>query len=273
MAISETECQRLGAIARNVRRTVIELASRKMVHIGAALSVADVLVALYFSRLRVRAGSPDWPERDRVILSKGHAALALYAVLGELAMIPREAFDRFGEPGDILTGHPTDSIPGVEVATGSLGHGLSVGAGLALAAALDRATQRVVVVLGDGELGEGSVWEAAAFAAHRRLTRLTAIVDRNGLQQEGPTARVLDLEPIADKWRSFGWRAIEADGHDFRELDAALEEALDPEASQPAVIIARTTKGKGVSFMENDPKWHMAWLRGTMWATASRELQ
>jgi len=273
MATSEAERLRLEGIARRVRRTVIDLASRKMVHVGAALSVADILVSLYFSRLRVRAGDPAWPDRDRLILSKGHAALALYAVLGELGMIPHDAFERFGGAGDILTGHPADGIPGVEVATGSLGHGLSVGAGLALAASLDGHPRRVVVVLGDGELGEGCVWEAAAFAAHRKLGRLTAVIDRNGLQQEGPSSRVLDLEPLAAKWQAFRWRVIETDGHDFAALDGAFDQAFDGDEMQPAVVIARTTKGKGVSFMENDPKYHMAWLEGAMWATALRELQ
>jgi transketolase len=239
--------------ARTVARRVIRLSARQPVHLGASLSCIHILTVLYFAFLRVRSDDPMWPDRDRFVLSKGHAAAALYAVLIERGFLPPEVI---GE----LPGHPADGIPGVEVATGSLGHGLPVACGLAVGARLTGRTHRVVALLGDGELDEGSNWEAALFAAHRHLANLVVIVDRNGVQQEGPTAEVLDLEPLSAKWSAFGWRVSTVDGHDPAAVLAALE-ATDRSAG-PSVVLARTVKGKGVSFMENDPAWHVGQLRG-----------
>lgn len=260
-ALSLEELSNLSELAHRVRRRVLRLASVKRVHIGPALSIVEILVSLYFGRLRLDPSNPAWPERDRFILSKGHAALALYATLAEAGFISTELFDTFGQPGNPLAGHPVQGIPGVEAATGSLGHGLSVGAGLALAARMDDRPFKTVVLLGDGELNEGSVWEAALFASHQRLNGLVAVVDRNGYQQEGRTADILNTEPLAEKWRAFGWEAVSVNGHDLRELAAALGAAFDA-ARGPTVLLASTVKGKGVAYMENDPSWHMGWLAG-----------
>jgi transketolase len=256
MATSELE-----ALAARIRRRVLEFAAVKQVHIGAALSVADILAVLYGRQLHVDPKNPHAPDRDRLILSKGHAALALYGALAERGFLSQALLDGFGEDGNDLAGHPVEAVPGVEAATGALGHGLPVGAGCALAAKLDGHAWKTVVVLGDGELDEGSVWEAAMFAAHRRLDNLIAVVDRNGYQQEGPTAAILDLEPLAAKWAAFGWHVLEADGHDVHQLAAALDSAFAG-CGRPVVVLARTVKGKGVPFMENDASWHMGQLQG-----------
>jgi transketolase len=271
IALSLQERANLEGIARSVRERILRYASVKRVHIGAALSVTDILVTLYFRVLRVDPAQPEWPGRDRLIFSKGHAALALYATLEEAGYFPSDLSATFGQPGNCLAGHPVQGIPGVDMATGALGHGLSVGAGLALAARMDGVANRTVVILGDGELDEGSIWEAAMFVGHHALHQLIAIVDRNGLQQEGPTARILDLEPLADKWQSFGWKPVVIDGHDVRELAEALDFAFSA-SGRPVVLIAKTVKGKGVSFMENDPAWHMGWLQGDLLARALTEV-
>lgn len=270
--LSGEELSNLSGLAHRIRRRVLRLASVKRVHIGPALSIVEILVTLYFRRLRLDPSNPAWPDRDRFILSKGHAALALYATLAEAGFITAELLDTFGRPGNPLAGHPVQGIPGVEAATGSLGHGLSVGAGLALAARMDGRPFKTVVLLGDGELNEGSVWEAALFAAHQSLSGLIAVVDRNGYQQEGSTAEILNTEPLAEKWRAFGWEAVSVDGHDLRELAAALGAAYDG-ARGPTVLLASTVKGKGVSYMENDPSWHMGWLEGDALARALETLE
>jgi len=262
----------LMAIARRVRRRILRLASVRMSHIGAALSVTDILVALYFGRLNYLPNDHHWPDRDRCILSKGHGALALYATLAEAGVLPMKQLDQFGTPNSPLAGHPVEAVPGVEAATGSLGHGLGIAAGITLAARLDNRNIHVVAILGDGELDEGSVWEAAMFAPHHGLGGLVAIVDRNGYQQEGLTSRILNLEPLADRWRAFGWRVIETDGHNYHTLSAALNDAWDS-VEQPTVIIAHTVKGKGVSFMENEAKWHIGWLQGETLDCALKELE
>ncbi|GGR09518.1 transketolase [Streptomyces pilosus] len=245
-------------LARRARLRVVELAARKAIHLGPALSLIDVLAALYTRVLRHDPARPDWPGRDLLVLSKGHGAYGLYAVLAELGVLTAELDD--------LPGHPSDGIPGVEAATGALGHGLSLASGLALGARLAGSDRRVYVVTGDGELDEGSNWEAAQFAAHHQLGNLVAVVDRNRLQQEGDTEDVCALEPLADKWRAFGWRVGESDGHDV----AAVAEAVTALAAGPgpAVLIAHTTKGKGVPFAEGDPAWHMGELDAAQHHTA-----
>jgi transketolase len=245
---SERETPGPAVVAARARARLLRLARTRAVHLGASLSVIDILVSGY-AALHNPAAFAD-PDRDRLVLSKGHSVWALYCVLAEL-----------GVPGldDPRAGHPLDGTPGVEAATGALGHGLSIGAGLAEAARLDGSGRRVLAVLGDGELDEGSVWEAAMFAAHRRLGSLTAVVDRNGLQQEGRTERVLALEPLAAKWEAFGWRVLDCDGHDHAALRRALGEAFQP-GERPSVLLARTVKGRGVPFMQDEASWHYAQL-------------
>ena len=226
-------------------------------HIAPAFSLADVMTALYFNVLHVDPSNPAWCERDRCVLSKGHGCLVLYAVLAEAGFFPKETLATFCQDGSVLAGHPDRlRVPGVELSAGSLGHGLSVGVGIALAAQYDNADYRTFVVLGDGELNEGSVWEAVMAGAHHRLRNLTAVVDRNRIQMTGATEDIMRLDPLADKWRAFGWSVHEADGHCFEQLPAAFEATAEPDDGRPKVIIADTIKGKGVSFMENRPEWH-----------------
>ncbi|MCB7037966.1 transketolase [Eggerthella sinensis] len=227
-------------------------------HPGGSLSSADILTALYFGGvLEHDPARPDWDERDRFILAKGHAAPALYAVLAQAGYFPREELLTLRKLGTRLQGHPDSNlVPGVEVSTGSLGQGLSVAAGIAAGLKLDGKTQSVFALLGDGECQEGQVWEAAMFAAHRGLDNLVAIVDRNCLQIDGNTADVCDPGDLAAKFSAFGWTAVEVDGHDIPALVEALAAAKADRAAKPHALIARTVKGKGVSFMENQAGWH-----------------
>ena len=216
-------------------------------HIPPAFSWAEIAVALFYGGiLRHDARNPQWEERDRFILSKGHGCLTLYAVLADCGYFPLDELDRFASPGAMLPGHPDISIPGVEAVSGSLGHGLGIGAGMALGARLDRQKWTTFVVLGDGECDEGSVWEAAMFAAHNRLDNLIAIVDRNKLSATGFTESVLALEPFDKRWRSFGWDVATIDGHSFQEVFSALSWARNAKENRPHVVIANTVKGKGV---------------------------
>ena len=224
-------------------------------HVGSALSIVDLLVVLYKKVLRVNASNPNWPDRDRFILSKGHSCAALYAVLAEQGFFPMRWLKAYGEDGSYLFEHIAHNVPGVEASTGSLGHGLPIGCGMALAAKRDNRSCRVFVLLSDGECDEGSTWEAALFAPHHRLDNLVAIIDYNKLQAFGKVKEVLDLKPLADKWRVFGWAVREIDGHDFEQIEGALS-SVPFEAGKPSCIIAHTVKGKGVSFMENQLAWH-----------------
>jgi transketolase len=224
-------------------------------HIGSCLSAADVLAVLYADVLRVDSARPHWPDRDRFILSKGHAAAILYAALAERGFLSMEQLATYCADGSTLTGHVSHMVPGVEVSTGSLGHGLPIGCGMALGAKRRQEIWRTFVLLSDGELDEGSNWEAALFAGHHELDQLIAIVDYNKIQSFGNVKDVLELEPLAEKWRTFRWEVREVDGHDV----AALHEALTHvpfQPGRPSVVIAHTVKGKGVSFMENDLLWH-----------------
>jgi transketolase len=246
---------RLAELARNVRRADLEMvAHAKLGHIGSDYSVTDILVTLYGAVLNVDPREPQAPDRDRFILSKGHSAGALYAVLAHCGFFAVAELDTFMEPLSPLNGHPNRTkVPGVETNTGPLGHGFPVAVGCALAAQLQGSPSRTYIVLGDGELQEGSNWEAAMTASHYRLANLTAVVDRNGLQQGARTEDTKQLEPLTDKWTSFGWEVRESDGHDY----AALIEALQPSTTgSPVCVIAHTTKGKGVSFMEDRVEWH-----------------
>jgi transketolase len=245
----------LAALAAGIRRTVIgTISGAGLGHAGGDLSVTDILATLYGAVLRVDPADPDWPERDRFILSKGHCSVALYTTLTTCGFFPAEQLRTFAAPLSPLNGHPSRrAVPGVETSTGPLGHGLPVGVGVAVGLRLRGSAARTVVVLGDGELQEGSNWEAAMTAGHRKLASLTAVVDRNGLQQGARTSATNDLEPLADKWRAFGWEAVEVDGHDHLAL---LDAVTAPRSGRPRCVIARTVKGRGVSFMEDRVEWH-----------------
>ncbi|WP_019067891.1 transketolase [Streptomyces hokutonensis] len=224
-------------------------------HLGGAYSAADIMTALYFDVMNVDPARPDAPERDRFVLSKGHAAVGLYATLAERGFLPVDELASYGRPGSRLMGHPVRAVPGVEAATGSLGHGLALGCGFALGARLDGRDSRTFVLMGDGELQEGSVWEAAIGAASLGLDRLVAVVDRNSLQLTGPTDSIAAMEPLADRWRGFGWAVQEADGHDLAALVRALGTA-PWEPGRPSVLIARTVKGRGLPFLEGRTACH-----------------
>lgn len=241
----------------NLRRLVIKaLEGGGRGHLGSALSLIEILRALYDDTLRFDSGRPEWPERDRFILSKGHGCLALYAVLADKGFFPMPELSRFCHFDGMLGGHPdAGKVPGVEASTGALGHGLPIGLGLALAARLQKRDSRVFVVMGDGEINEGSVWEAAMCAAKHRLANLTAIVDYNRQQSYAATAEVQDLEPLGDKWRAFGFAVYEADGHDVAYLRDVFTR-LPQEPDRPTVVICHTVKGKGISFAENNLDWH-----------------
>jgi len=247
----------LDARSKALRRMVVETVVKAgRGHLGPALSLIEIMRVLYDDILRVRPHEPFWPDRDRCILSKGHGCLALYAVLADKGFFPAEKLATFCGHDSILGGHPEFRIvPGVEATTGALGHGLAIGVGIAIALRLRKNSARVFVVTGDGELNEGSVWEAAMHASKHRLETLTAIVDYNKFQSYGPTSEVMDLEPLADKWRSFGFAVSEIDGHDVPALRKALC-AVPFRADKPSVLICHTVKGKGVPDAESNADWH-----------------
>lgn len=245
------------AKARQIRRRAIGMVYRaKQGHPGGDMSVTDILATLYFGVLRIDPSNPNDPKRDRFILSKGHCTGALYATLAEKGFFPVEQLDTYMQPLSQLNGHPNRNYtPGVETNTGPLGHGMPVAVGIAIAGQIDSANYRVFVVVGDGELQEGSNWEAAMTAGHRKLSNLTLIIDRNGLQQGARTEDTAALEPLADKWRAFGWEVVEIDGHDH---DALLSTFAPPVGgrTKPLCVIARTHKGQGISYMRDQVSWH-----------------
>ncbi len=244
----------------------------KSSHIGGSFSVTDILTALYFSAMRIDPAQPNLPTRDRLIFSKGHCAAALYATLAVRGFTPVAKLAEYFADGRQLIGHPTRGcMPGVEATSGSLGHGLPMGSGMAFAAKQDGAAHRVFVIMSDGECDEGAVWEAALIAGQHQLDNLVAVIDYNHLQGFGRTTAVADLEPFADKWRAFGWDVREVDGHDFAQLLDTLN-ALPFSLGIPNVIIARTIKGKGVSFMENSLDWHYKYPQGEELELALKEL-
>ena len=248
---------RLNLSAVKIRKHIIEMLYRaKSGHPGGSLSAVDALVALYFKHMKHNPKKPCDPNRDRFILSKGHAAPALYAVLAERGYFPVSELKNLRQINCMLQGHPVClHIPGVEASTGSLGHGLSFANGVALAGKLDKKNYKVYAMMGDGETGEGQIWEAAAAASHYKLDNLTAMIDRNFLQIDGHTEEVRRLESIRDRWSAFGWHVVEVNGHDMIQILYALEEA-DEKRRQPSMIILNTVKGKGVSFMENNVDFH-----------------
>lgn len=225
-------------------------------HVGSTMSLIEILRVLYDDILTYDPEQPDWPERDRCILSKGHGCIALYAMLVDKGFIPVSALDRFCRVDGILGGHPErGKVPGVEASTGSLGHGLSIGLGMALAARMQKRHSRIFIVMGDGEINEGSVWEAAMCAGKHRLSNLCAIIDYNKIQSAGFTSEIQDLEPLADKWRSFGFATAEVDGHDVEAMRSVFKR-LPLDSGKPSAVICHTLKGKGIPFAEGDPKWH-----------------
>jgi transketolase len=247
----------LPRLAARLRRHLLLMTHRaKSSHVGSGLSMAEILAVLYGEILRIDPAKPDWESRDRFVLSKGHACAALYAALAERGFLPMSELETFYMNGSRLSGHVTHSgVPGVECSTGSLGHGLAIASGMALASRGSRTPYRVFAVLSDGECDEGSTWEAALFAAHQRLSNLTAIVDYNRIQSLGRTGEVLDLDPLADKWASFRWHTEAVDGHDIEAVRAVLNRVpLSPD--RPTCVIANTVKGKGISFMEDSLLWH-----------------
>lgn len=227
----------------------------QMGHTGSSLSNTDILTTLYYDVMRINPEDPDWVERDRFILSKGHAVESYYCILADLGFFEKEELNTFCQYQTRLIGHPNNKVPGVEMNTGALGHGLSTGIGMAKAAKMDDKDYKVFVLMGDGEQAEGSIWEAAMSAAHFELDNLIGIIDRNRLQITGNTEEVMALEPLADKWKSFGWEVVEVDGHDYQGLSKVFSSTPVKEG-RPTLVIANTIKGKGISFSENNPGWH-----------------
>lgn len=222
-------------------------------HTGGALSSVDILVALFYGVMRFQSSNPKWELRDRFILSKGHSVEGYYAILSDLGYFPNEELKSFSQYQSRLIGHPTVKVPGIEMNTGALGHGLPVAVGMALAGKMDGLKYNVYALLGDGELAEGSVWEAAMAGGHYKLDNLVGIIDRNRLQISGNTENIMGLEPLNEKWASFGWDVTEVDGHN---IEILIRELKKTAAGKPRMLIADTVKGKGISFMENNPKWH-----------------
>lgn len=263
----------LKAIARAIRaRTLTMIANAKSCHVGSSFSCIDILTALYFKSMRIDPRNPDWDERDRFVMSKGHAAAALYVTLAKRGFTDESLLNSYIQNGSPLVGHVTrDAMPGIEASTGSLGHGLSIGVGMALALKKNENPARVFVLLSDGECDEGSVWEAALSAGHFGLDNLIAIVDYNKIQSFGTVKEVMDLEPFADKWRAFRFHVHELDGHNIDAVTAAC--ACAPfTPGKPTLIIAHTIKGKGVSFMENRIEWHYHTPNKEQVAAGLREL-
>lgn len=260
-------------LAQAVRRDIIDMIYRAgMGHPGSSLSCVEILVALYLGDImRVDPARPDWPERDRFVLSKGHASPTLYSVLARKGFFSRDTLKTFRQTGSILTAYPDMSTPGVDMESGSLGNGISTAVGMALSSKLKGLDNYVYTVLGDGELQEGIVWEAAMCGAHHKLDNLIAFVDRNRLQITGTVEQIMDVSPLEDKWRSFGWNVITIDGHKFDEIFAAVE-AAKAHKGGPTVIIADTVKGKGVSYMENVLIWHRNVISDEQYQQAVKEI-
>ena len=247
----------LDARSRSYRRLILDILFKvKRGHIGSAFSILEIVRVLYDEILRYDSKNPKWEDRDRFILSKGHGCLGLYVIMAEKGFFPKEELFRFSTASGILGGHPEHiTVPGIEASTGSLGHGFSIAVGMALAAKIDRKSWRTFTLVGDGECNEGSVWEAALSAAKLKLSSLTVIVDYNKMQCYSSTAEVLNLEPLADKWRSFGFEVREMDGHNLAEVQKTLR-AAPFSKTKPSVVIAHTVKGKGIPDIENNPVWH-----------------
>jgi transketolase len=253
---SRERMESLTEMTQQIRRDIVAMiASARSGHLGPSLSCVEILVSLYFNRMRHDPKNPSWPERDRLVLCKGHAAPALYATLARSGYFDPEMLHSLRKTGSMLQGHPTRKTPGVDVSTGSLGQGLSIANGIALAGRLDGKSYRSFAILGDGECDEGQIWEAAMTAGHLGLSNVTAIIDRNGVQSDDATERVKKKEPLDRKWRTFGWQVLEIDGHNLMQIHHSFDVA-EWTTDRPTVIIARTVKGKGLSFLEGDANCH-----------------
>jgi transketolase len=275
-AATATEIARVRERARFARLETVRLISiAKTGHYASGFSCAEILATLYYGVLRLRRGEPRWPGRDRFLLGKGHAAATLYPLLVDWDFFGADVLDAYTRLGNPLGDHPDMTrVPGIDFSSGSLGHALSAGVGMALAARMQQRSYNTYVLLGDGELQEGQVWEAALSAAHHGLSNLVAIVDRNEFSLDGRVEEVTALEPLADKWRAFGWEVHEVDGHDVATLLPLLRGiACDHERQGPAVVIAHTVKGKGISYMESEFGWHLGWLAPPDEAAAIAELE
>jgi transketolase len=254
--VKQVSILKLQLQAEKIRKKVVEIVySSKNGHIGGALSSVEIETALYFNIMNIDPGNPKMQERDRFILSKGHSVETLYSVLAAAGFIDNAILDTYGNFNSILAGHPTKKVPGVELNSGALGHGLSVGVGMAIAAKMDGRLYRTFVLMGDGEQGEGSVYEAAMSASHYKLDNLVAIIDRNMLQISGKTEDIMSLEPLRERWEAFGWEVFDIDGNSMDAVVSTLE-SLNHTNARPKMIIAHTTKGCGISFMEKIAKWH-----------------
>jgi transketolase len=270
--LTRDELTRLRLLSVELRKRVLTMIyAGRGGHTGGSLSSIDILVALYFHALRCDPAQPESPGRDRFILSKGHSAEGLFCVLAKAGYFPEAEIETYGHFGSRLYGHPTMGVPGVEMPTGALGHGLSVGVGMAIAARRDGAANRSFVLMGDGELAEGSVWEAAMAASHYGLDNLVGIVDCNGLQISGRTEEVMRLSPLPDRWAAFGWAVEEVDGNDIAQLVEAFDR-LPARRGSPTLVLAHTTKGKGVSFIEGQASWHHRVPTEEQYAQAMGEL-
>lgn len=255
--LSKERLEELSEIARQVRIDTLTMLNRiGSGHTGGSLSAVEILISLYYSTMKHDPKNPKWEDRDRFVLSKGHAAPALYAVLARCGYFDPEELKTLRKLGSILQGHPDmNTTPGVEISTGSLGQGLSIANGMALGLKIDKKNTRVYVLMGDGEIEEGQIWEAAMSAAHYKIDNLCAFLDHNGLQIDGPVKEIMNVHPLADKWSSFGWHVFEVDGHDLEAILDALHKAEKIKA-KPSIIICETIKGKGVSFFENKVEYH-----------------
>ena len=271
--LTNEKFEMLKKTATQLRRDVIEMTYKAQSgHPGGSCSLADIMAYLYFHRMRYNVQDSKSPERDRLVLSKGHAAPIWYAALAESGFFPREEMKHLREINHLLQGHPCVYIPGVDATTGSLGFGFSIAIGMAAAAKLDKMDVKVHAIIGDGELNEGQIWEAAMAAPNLKLDNLTVILDRNKYQNDGATETIMPLEPLADKWRAFNWNVIEIDGHDFRQIDEAFESA-DQYRNGPTLIYANTIKGKGCSYMLNQPALHYTPPTKEQYESAIAELE
>lgn len=271
--VKESKIIELDEIARQLRIASIKMIyQRQSGHPGGSLSAAEIITVLFFHKLRLEANNPKWDDRDRFFLSKGHASAMLYAAMARRGFFPIEDLDRWGDLDCHLQGHP-DRIktPGIEMSAGPLGHGIAVGAGNAMAAKTKNQKYRIFVLMGDGEIQAGIVWEAATVAARYHLDNLTVILDYNDVQLDGPVHEIMPLEPLADRWKAFNWHVIEINGHNTRQVIEALDLAEEIHG-KPTIIIAHTTKGKGVSYMENDYRWHGAVPKPEQYELALAEL-
>ncbi len=274
MPISDEKLKELGNIARELRIDILKMLNAAgSGHIGGSLSAVEILVALFFAKLRFRPQEPKWEDRDRLVLSKGHGVPALYAIMAKVGYFPRSELMTLRKQNSRLQGHPSMiDLPGIEMSTGSLGQGLSVAHGMSLGLRLDEKDARVYAVLGDGEMEEGMVWEGAMSAAHYRSDNLCVIADRNRIQQDGFVENIMNLEPLADKWKAFGWNVIDIDGHDIAQVIHALDQA-ETIKGKPTAIIAQTIKGGGVSIFANNPKYHGVSPTDDELAVALKELE